>query len=91
MCFKISSFSFMVIVILAFDVHMRSFSRRDKVRILFLLEMPLHRERSSYFFLRQILVFSLYDVPGSVDSDLPKQNLVRYIIYVLIDYHGNIS
>lgn len=62
----------MVVVILAFDVHMGSFSRRDKVKSLLLLEMPLHREESSCLFIRQSLVFRLYDVQGSIGSDLPK-------------------
>lgn len=81
----------MVIVILAFDVHMGSFSRRDKVRSLPLLEMPLHREGSSFLFIRQSLVFSLHDVQGSVGSDLPKQNLVKHIIYVLTDHQDIFS
>lgn len=42
----------MVTVTLAF-VHMGSFSTGDKVRSLFLLEMPLHREGSSCLFIRQ--------------------------------------
>lgn len=33
----------MAVVILAFDVYMGSYSRRDKVRSLLLLEMPLRR------------------------------------------------
>ena len=81
----------MAVVILAFDVHMGSFSRRDKVRSLHLLEMPLHREGSSCLFIRQSLVFRLYDVQGSIGSDLPKWNLLGHIIYVLIDYHDIIS
>lgn len=59
----------------------------DKAKSLFLLERPVHRERNSCLSIRQSLAVSLYDVQGSVGSHLSKQNIVRCIIFILMDHH----
>lgn len=75
----------MMIVILAFDIHMGSFSKRDEVKNLLLLEMPLNKEGSSCLFIRQSLMVSLYDAHGSVGNNLPNKILSDVIFsYLLI-------